>query len=75
MTNDPDQTKILSEIRDLLHSREAKYDQYLQQAREQYSKQVAAANNNRWLYLIWICFAVTIGVFFGGLMLRGIGER
>ena len=59
------ETGILKEIRDLLKSREEKYDQYLKQAGDTYKKQAQAARLN----LLWWIIAVAIGVYIGGLML------
>lgn len=75
MVNELDEVKILSEIRDLLKSRDEKYEQYIQQSQKLYKKQVSDSRNTQWSYLIWLCFAVTVGVFLGGLMLRGLGAR
>lgn len=75
MSNPNDSAQVLIEIRDLLKTREEKYDQYLESSRAEYKKQVNAANQNRVIYLIWICFAVSVGVFFGGLMLRAVSAN
>lgn len=65
-------TQLLKEIRDLMQSREQKYDAYLKQSNDQYEKRLAESAGKSWYYVFWLFIAVSSGVFFGGLLLRGI---
>ena len=64
----PTQVDVLLEIRDLLRSREEKYDLYL----KQYEKHVEAQKEQSVSRWIWLCTSLTVAVFLGGLMLRAI---
>ena len=73
MSTEPSNEKlyqVLAEIRDLLKSREQKYEEYLQRADQRHNSQVKNWRSASWLYLLWLICGVTSGVFLGELMLR-----
>lgn len=61
---------VLVEIRDLIRDREERYEAYLKASQEQYARHAKEQRSAQASWLIWLCFAVTVGVFLGGLMLR-----
>lgn len=63
---------LLVEIRDLLRSREEKYDLYLKQANDRHAHQLKEQKDSAVNSWIWLCFGMTLAVFIGGLMLRAI---
>ena len=77
--NDQDATKLLREIRDLLANREQAYQEYLAEARQQYTEHAEEIKKSRQMggaqaavLSAWLCLVVFAANVAAGLLIKSL---